>query len=33
LMNCVPREPNEIRRTQAQKRVLAKLLGSTPRLP
>jgi hypothetical protein len=33
LMNCVPREPKEIRRTQAQKRVLAKLLGSTPRLP
>jgi hypothetical protein len=33
LMNCVPREPKEIRRTQAQKRILAKLLGSTPRLP
>jgi hypothetical protein len=33
LMNCVPREPNEIRRTQAQKRILAKFLGSTPRLP
>jgi|SaaInlLV_10m_DNA_2_1039722.scaffolds.fasta_scaffold02528_2 hypothetical protein len=33
LMNCVPCEPKEIRRTQAQKRVLAKLLGSTPRLP
>ena len=33
LMNCVPREPKEIRRTQAQKRVLAQLLGSTPRLP
>ncbi|MBT4459960.1 MAG: hypothetical protein HOC56_16990 [Anaerolineae bacterium] len=33
LMNCVPREPKNIRRTQAQKRVLAKLLGSTPRLP
>jgi len=33
LMNCVPREPKEIRRTQAQKRVLAELLGSTPRLP
>ena len=33
LINCVPREPKEIRRTQAQKKVLAKLLGSTPRLP
>jgi hypothetical protein len=33
LMNCVPREPKEVRRTQAQKRVLAQLLGSTPRLP
>ncbi|MBC8334588.1 MAG: hypothetical protein ISR59_03855 [Anaerolineales bacterium] len=33
VMNCVPREPKEIRRTQAQKRVLAELLGSTPRLP
>ena len=28
-----PQEPRFIRRTQAQRRVLAKLLGSTPRLP
>lgn len=33
LINCVPREPKEICRTQAQKKVLTNLLGSTPRLP
>ena len=33
LMNCVPREPKNIRRTHAQKRILAEILGSTSRLP